>query len=439
MRRSLGFLFLGLILGGIVGYGLRGPAEKRVRQEGAAPSSRSAHLAGGAGNRSAEKQREEDQKILLGDLTTVPFPEIYEILSRQGPDEVARLAAQLDGLPPSAQNSARIKIFFKAWAQLDPTAAFEKATTFHTPETRGTAIGAIITGADPAAAGALAGAIAKLPDDALPALTKAQYFSEAVVKWSEVDPAAAAQFLGATQFGGLNYGMAFYSVAQSWATRDPVAALAWAQQQRQTMMGLSPVNGAVLGWWKKDPAGAEAFALAQIGTPLGKQLITNLVNQMGNDDHAKAAAWVKELPDAELRNQSYQMLASQLAFTDPKAAAVWAMTLPPESIDDAVGSAVSFWAQSDPTAAAGWIQGLSGNARDSAISSYSYATAEADPAAATTWAATIADEKKRASALRSTFRQWRKRDAGAAQAWIESSSLSEAERALLLESLPPPR
>ncbi|MDQ3413542.1 MAG: hypothetical protein M3480_00970 [Verrucomicrobiota bacterium] len=166
MRRSLGFLFLGLILGGLAD-GLRGPTERGVNNAGTTGSSRAGSSTGGSRSGSAEKQRVEDERILLGDITTVPFQEVYEILSRQGSEEVARLAQQLDGLPPSAQNSARIKTFFKAWAQLDPTAAFAKATTLHTPETRGTAIEAIIAGADAAAAGELAGSIAKLHDQAL--------------------------------------------------------------------------------------------------------------------------------------------------------------------------------------------------------------------------------------------------------------------------------
>ncbi|MEO8439242.1 MAG: hypothetical protein ABI540_03365, partial [Spartobacteria bacterium] len=124
------------------------------------------------------------------------------------------------GLPPSAQNTARIKIFFKAWAQFDPTAAFEKATAFHTPETRGNAIEAVIGGADPAASGALADTIAKLPDETLAGAAKANYFSLAVVKWSEVDP-AAARLLGQTHLEGMTFGVAFYSVAQSWGRPRP--------------------------------------------------------------------------------------------------------------------------------------------------------------------------------------------------------------------------
>jgi hypothetical protein len=437
MRRSLGLFLLGLLLGGLAGYALHRSVGHERDGKVSTPSRSVSVSLGGADSRSIEKRGMEDEKILLGDITTVPFQEVYEILSRQSAGEIAGLAEQLNGLPPSPQAAAKIRTFFKAWAQLDPTAAFGKARAFHTPETRRSAVQATIEGADPVAAGALASSIAELSTETFPETGKSNLFELAVEKWSEVDPAAAARLLSEKKLSGTGFTSAFYSVAQNWAARDPAAALAWAQQQRQVPFGLNPVNGAVQGWWKKDPAAAEGFALAQIGTPLGKQLISSMASQIAMQDRAKATAWVSKIPNEELRNQSYGILASQFSLSDPKAASAWALTLPPDAVSGAVDSTVSIWAQSDPAAAAHWLEGLSGSMRDSAVSSYSYVTAETDPAAATAWAATIADETKRASALRRTMGQWLERDPPAARAWIQNSSLGEAEKASLLGSPTP--
>ena len=436
MPRSLGLFLLGLFLGGLAGYALRWPAGSQADRKVSARSEPGDAAHDGRAARANEKRRAEEN-ILLGDITTVPFQEVYEVLSRQGSAEVARLAEQLDGLPPSPQATAKIRTFFKAWAQLDPTAALEKASALHTHETRKDAIAATIDGADPSAAGALASSVAALPNETLEGSAKTNLFNQAVQKWSEVDPPAAARLLSETKLGGMGFTAAFYSVAQNWATRDPAAALAWAQEQRQIPFGMSPVNGVVQGWWKKDPAAAEAFALAQIGTPLGKQLISNMASQMAMQDRAKATAWVNQIPDQDLRRQAYSMVGAQLALSDPQAAGEWALTLPPEAVPEAVGSIASMWAQSDPAAAAHWLESLSGGARDSAVTSYSFVTAETDPAAATAWAATIADESKRASALRLTIRQWLERDAAAARAWVEGSSLGEKEKAAFLASPAP--
>ncbi len=437
MSRSLGLFLLGLLLGGLAGYALHRPAGSEADGKVSARSRNEQASLGDTATRANEKRRQEDARILLGDIASVPFQEVYEILSRQTAAEVARLAQQLDGLPPSPQVTEKIRTFFKAWAALDPTAAFASARIFHTPETRFAAIGATIEGTDPGAAGALASAIAALPNDVVPESKQGNLFGLAVEKWSALEPAAAARLLSETRMVGLGLTMTSYTVAQNWAALDPAAAIAWAQEQREVPYGINPVNGAVQGWWKKDPAAAEAFALAQIGTPLGKQLISSLASQIAVEDREKATAWVSKIPDDDLRHQAYSMVGSQIAFSDPKAAGEWALTLPPDAVPMAIGSAMSIWAQTNPTAAAQWINGLTGSTRDAAVSSYSYTTAETDPAAATAWAATIVDEGKRANTLRSTIRQWLERDPAAARAWVEGSSLGEKEKASYLASPSP--
>lgn len=435
--RSLGIFGLGLLLGGLLGYALYRPRGLAASREASERQPRLSQSAASAKDSASAQQKSEDEKVLLGDIAAVPFQELYETLSRQSPEKIARLAEQLDNLPRNPQNEARIRAFFQAWAHLDSSAAFESATALHSAEARATAIGATVNGADPGAIGAIATSISELPNEALSSSARFGLFDQAVEKWSEVDPAAAARLLGETKMEGMRMTAAFYAVAQNWAANDPEAALAWAQKQNQVPFGLNPINGAVLGWRKKDPAAAEAYTLSQIGTPLGKQLITNVVGQMATEDRAKAAAWVGNLPDAELRNQTYGALASQLAFSDPKTASAWALTLPPDAMPDAVGSTISIWARSDPTAAARWMEGLTGSVRDSAVSSYSYTVAETDPAAAMAWAVTISDEQKRASAARRAASQWLERDPSAARAWIQDSSLGEAEKARLLASPAP--
>jgi hypothetical protein len=435
--RSLGIFIFGLLLGGLLGYGLHRPVGFGATHQVAENPAQRSHSIAGAKEATSEEQKTKDEKILLGDIAAVPFQELYDALSRQRPEKIARLAEQLDNLPRNQQSESRITAFFKAWAHLDPSTAFESATALHSAEARATAIGATIAGADPGALGAIAAAIGKLPDDTLSALTRSGLFEQAVEHWSEVDPAAAAQLLGESKMTGMRMTATFYSVAQNWAADDPEAALAWALKQQQTPFGLSPVNGAVIGWWKKDPAAAEAYALTQLGTPAGQQLAVNLASQIGNQDPARAAAWVQKIPDADLRNQAYSGLAAQMAFSDPKTAIEWASNLPPEAAAGAVDSVVSIWARSDPTAAGHWLESLTGNVRDSAVSSYSYAVAETDPVAAMAWAVTISDHGKRESAERWTASQWLKRDPPAARAWIQNSSLGKETKAKLLGSASP--
>ena len=435
--RSLGIFVLGLLLGGVLGYAFHRPGRSGTTVGAAEQPSRQSGSSAAASEATREQQKAKDENILLGDIAAVPFQELYDALARHRPEDIARLAEQLDHLPPNQQSEAKITAFFKAWAHLDPSTAFESATKLHSPQSRATAVGATIAGADPSALGTVAAAIGKLPDGALRAEVKGGLFAQAIGSWSQVDPPAAARLLGESKMTGLQMNPAFYVVAQNWAADDPEAALAWAQGQQQSPFGLNPVSGAVVGWWKKDPAAAEAYALSQVGTRVGKQLVGNLASEMANQDAARAAAWVQKIPDTEVRSQAYAGVAVQQAFTDPKAAAEWASNLPAEAAPAAVGSVASIWAQSDPTAAGHWLEGLTGNVRDSAVSSYSYTVAETDPAAAMAWAVMISDREKRENAEKGVARQWLQNDSSAARAWIQKSSLGAEAKAKLLGSPSP--
>jgi hypothetical protein len=437
VQRSLGIFFLGLLLGGFLGYVLHRPGRAGAGSEDAPWQSARNGAATNQTARSSIERKTEDQKILLGDIASIPFQELYEILSRQRPEEIGRLAQQLDHLPPGQPAQAKIRAFFTAWAHLDPAAAFDSAIDFHNPGGRSIAVGAIIAGADANAIGAIAKAITELASDTLPGSSKNGLFNQAIEKWSEADPAAAARLLSESRVDAMQLMPAFYTVASNWAASDPAAALAWAQEQRAVPFDLNPVSGAVIGWWKKAPADAEAYALSQIGTPLGKQLISNLASQMADGDRAKATTWIGNLPDGELRNQAYGIMATQLAFNDPKTASAWALDLPPNARNGAVESSVSIWARTDPTAAGRWIEGLTGSTRDSAVSSYSYTVVENDPATAMAWAVTISDETKRDRVTQRAMREWLERDPSAAQTWIQNSSLGEAEKARLLATPTP--
>jgi hypothetical protein len=388
-------------------------------------------------SRAVANRKVADQKILLGDIASVPFQELYETLARQKPEEIAGIAQQLDVLPNSQETRAKIKAFFASWAHLDPAAALASAVGFQTKETRAAAINATIAGADAHATGAIALPLDKMSDDVLSGSVRSGLFDQAVGKWSEADPAGAAQLLTNAHVAGMGLTAAFYAVGLNWGATDPAAALAWAEQQHQVPFGLSPVNGVVQGWWKKDPAAAEEYALTRAGTPDGEQLIGNMVMQMANEDQTKASEWVARLPAGKLREQAYRMLATQLSFNDPKGASAWALTLPAEAAVSAVESTVSIWARTDPSGAARWVEGLSGKIRDGAASSYSYAVAEADPAAAAAWAITISDEEKRKTVLRRATSQWLERDPAAARAWVQNSSLGEDEKVLLLSNPQP--
>ena len=71
---------------------VRGTAEERRAAVDARPGSRYAAA-------------EEASRIILGDVTRVPFQELYSVLSVRSPEELAKIAQQLNALPPGIDDA----------------------------------------------------------------------------------------------------------------------------------------------------------------------------------------------------------------------------------------------------------------------------------------------------------------------------------------------
>src|SRR4029077_3151707 len=120
--RATSLLAAGILIGVVIGLAM-------------SPSRRSgSNVAQGSGNSSADTtnlrtklprlpSETEHPDILLGDIVTVPFQELYGVLSALSPQQLNELATQLKKLPDGKDTNAKVAAFFKAWAHFDPMAA----------------------------------------------------------------------------------------------------------------------------------------------------------------------------------------------------------------------------------------------------------------------------------------------------------------------------
>ncbi len=431
MRRSLGFLFAGILIGLFVGYGLA-PSVRKTETSSGGTTAAALNQSRRERESSAPKSSVEENKIVLGDITTVPFQELYGILSSRSPEEVRQMSEQLKALPDGRETNTKIGVFFKAWAHLDAKSAFAAAATFKSPEARGAAIGAVIEGADPIAAGSLAQSLVALPADAFPTGQRPGFLGLVLSKWSQVDPVAAAKFLDTAATTDRALMGARVSIASNWAASDPQAALAWAQKSSEEPGARFAVSAAVTGWWRSDPRAAEAYVASHLDA-LGMETVMSLARQIFSQDPQRAKDWANQLPNVDARRNATSFVAMQLANSDPKSAVQWVLTLPDDMRDSAIPAVVSSWTRRDPEAAAGWINSLAGHARDQAVSAYGAALSNKDPNVALTWAATISDETMRNRSVQRIVTGWLRRNPADATAWIQKSTLPETEKARLLE------
>ncbi len=432
-----GSLFVaGLALGLVLGRNISSPGAQHSRVVGSQTSTSSAETvqARAAGTHDSESRT----KIVLGNITTIPFQELYSVLSSRPPSELIALARQLGELPANRESSEKISTFFKAWAHFGPKAALDAAGTLKASTQRESALGAIIEGADTAAAASIAKSISALPADSFTPHTQRLLVGKAAEKWSQTDPAAAAAFIDTIPNSPGSFFGDVHTIAQNWAASDPASALAWAQ--RHDGSDAAPihlaVSGAIGGWWQKDPRAAEEYVASHLNTLADRQLAATVASQIFNADPQRAMQWVSQLPDLEARRQADTIIAHQIGWTDPKGAAEWAAGLPDDVRSITLESAVSLWAQGNAAAASEWIGTLSGPTRDQATKAYSNVVANSDPANALNWATSISDPRMRDSSINGIVRKWMERDPAGASAWVQASTLSADQKQRLLATPP---
>ena len=397
-------------------------------------------IAGSSANAAAAKLKPgshseaetEHPNILLGDIVTVPFQELYGVLSTLSPQQLNDLAAQLKKLPAGKDTNAKVTTFFKAWAHLDPIAALHAAAGFTVSEAKTTAVQSIIGSADATQAKALAKEIQEWPADAIKREQRNGFLNSLLMKWSDLDPMGAAKFFDAMQSDTMRFYPVASAIAQNWAAIDPATALEWARAHSDVQGFQGAINGAINGWWSKDHAAAEQYFTAHANDSIGRQMATTLTSYIFSKDPEGAKEWVGQLSDLETRRQAQHVLVIQMAVNDPESASEYAAMLPADVREGTLTGAINYWAADNLTAAGEWIKGLSGAARDEALGAYTYSLLRKDPNSAAAWAVTISDPKIRDKSLNGIATFWLNKDPVAASAWIQNSNLPVGDKKRLL-------
>jgi hypothetical protein len=429
VQRAAGIFVGGIVLGVLIAF-----AVMRITHPPTSPVVPAPSIASSDSRKpepSSHGPNDKRDKVILGDIATVPFQELYGVLSARSSDEIAELARQLNNLPPGRDTKAKITTLFKAWAQLDARAALTAAAALKTAEAKSVAIGAVVASADTTSAQSLAMTLNQLSAEVLSPTERTIFLDKALSKWSELDPVAAAKFLDSVPSSNAGFFGARMNIARNWAATDPGAALAWAQAQGDTRDARSAISGVISGWWENDPRAAEAYVNSHLDT-IGIGAAMNITSQLFRRDPQQAKDWASRLPTPEARRNADSYIAMQMANLDPKGASEWAASLPDDVRSQVLSGTISKWARTDRAAAEQWINNLNGTTRDEAIGAYSSTMGFHDPAAGLTWAASVSDPKIRSATVERIVRNWMRRSPGDATTWIQNSTLAESEKTRLL-------
>ncbi|MBC2601471.1 hypothetical protein [Puniceicoccus vermicola] len=271
-------------------------------------------------------------------------------------------------------------------------------------------------------------------------------------------------------------------ILESWARRDPQAALTWLEENRGSIPGRmhsGRLESWMEGYAETDPGGAFAYVVGMSEQSnsdrwLKRRLIESVVEaQVAGDQLEEALASLQSLPQGLLRSEALQEFYSEWAKQDPAGAAEHFLSNREEGSERAAAGLIREWASSDPESAAGFVStleatdpayqvaisslierwsryDLEGPAQwlnelppsegiDRAVAVFSVRASEEDPEGAMTWAASIASEQTRSRVMQRVAANWKETDPDGLEEFIESSEFDEETAKQLREARGRPR
>jgi hypothetical protein len=378
----------------------------------------------------------ERDHIIIRDIATVPFSELYDVLKSASHEELLAWATELERMPRGPRQWAAVTAYYKSLIQVNPRAAIEAVLRAQNLYAREFAIDALTKAAPESIWGDLEEMVLQLP------YPKHTNVGEDIIwNWSRVDPVAVSQFITTHPRPGEDGRL--YALLYNWGAIDPLAARDWveADPSRQTKEAFQAL---VSGWDDTDHPAAIQYVLANASRPNFQDTINELVYDFVRKAKDQATNLILLLPPDQAK-AALQRVARQVntvttgAPADyerpPDELARWMIALPPELWSDAMGPIVGGWLGNDATGATAWLNQLHPSLRDAAIVSFCR-TANADFAEEViTLGQSITDQKLRDSALGEfarSLRDTREKAVGA----VNDLPISDGQKAYLLRVMP---
>ena len=195
---------------------------------------------------------------------------------------------------------------------------------------------------------------------------------------------------------GYSYGREITAACVRWAQVDPDAALQFVLSNKQASFRSTAISSIMAGLARNDPALALA-KLAAIGDPslrhAAQSSVLSILVVTSPDD------WVAAIKADPMlaRQYGYGSFASEWAMDDPAAAAKRVMQLPAEMQRSGVVAIAKVWAAKDSSAATAWAQTLTDlQQRNQALAAVTGGIAAQDPDAALAALASMTPAARRA-------------------------------------------
>jgi hypothetical protein len=320
---------------------------------------------------SSEPIPDRQNQVIIRDIATVPFSELYDVLKAAPREQLLAWARDLEQMPRGPRQRAAVNAYYKSLVQVDHRAAIEAVRRAQNIDMREIALEALTKAAPESIWGDLAEALTELPYP-----RRKNVREDLIWNWSAVDPVATAQFIATHPVSGEDGRL--FSLLCNWGESNPEEARDWveAESSRQTE---DAWRALILSWAATDRAAAVNYTLANASRPNFAKAIDQLAYYFVREAEADATSLVLRLPPDQAKGVMQYVAHMTMDFIlglpdgylkPADAVAKWMVTLPGELWSDSIGYVSQDWFGKDASAATQWFNQLAPDIRDNALASF---------------------------------------------------------------------
>lgn len=256
-----------------------------------------------------------------------------------------------------------------------------------------------------------------------------------VSKWADLDPEEASRWVEGLQDPD-NRQNGRLALVSELAGQSPERAAAYAAPLLSKPGGAELASALVNAWGTQDPKATAQWLDSLAAGKVREQAAGALATVWAASDIAAATHWSETLKDTDMKEQVTDHLATTWGAIEPEKALTWLDTLPQNKArTEATRGALDSWAATDYPGLEKWLSSRpAGPVSDMARMSLGEVQMDRDPASAMQTAQGISDPDERDDTLVKYYRYWRKRDAKAAIAWLQSSGTPEVRERLAMRT-----
>jgi hypothetical protein len=350
-------------------------------------------------HKDALAERQQD-RIIIRDIATVPFSELYDVLKAAPREQLLAWARDLERMPRGPRQRAAVTAYYKSLIQVDHRAAIEAVLHSENLNMRDIAIAALMKAAPESIWGELTEMTNHLPHP-----WRGFYEQDPIWNWSRVDPVAVAKYIDKFPSDGKDEGS--YALLYNWGKISPEEAKDWLEAD-PTHQKKESFRGFVLAWAEVDRGAAINYAVANANKPDFQPALKDLSYYLFRLFPDDARTFVLLLPPQQA-NAAMQKIADTSTGVilhapedyqrPPDVVTRWMVSLPIDLWRGKIGDVFGNWIGADSAAATTWLNQLAPEIQDVAVADYCHSASTETAEQTILLGLTIHDQKLRDAVL----------------------------------------